>query len=396
MTSLKRFTQPLRQPSRTYGTSKSDDDAVPFDFSGEAPPENIFKTGGNDYRNKGPAKMDSTITPNEAEIFKSIFDDIAQGRTPKPRHQQTWERAPNLIGTVKSDPSSHARSIVEQARVNDFQSNVLSRFPQDLREAAHLALGLYERKVSSELIEARKETEDEKFERLKYEHVRAEEKIRVDAMMRACKTDFQLWDVMEREVFSLPEKLGIMQKTGTAALKKTRKKRGTPKSKTDEIVEENNADDKKRTMDVLGPLYTHYLSQALNLFDTAFTRPSPFAFQILPRVKSLGLPSYVLGVSTSFYTVLARMHWERFGDAASALDVVQEMNATGLYADDGVRELLATIREHIYGCSLGVQGQFVGAMMEAAPYDASLLGRIEDLESFVEQSLQQVEGDYSV
>jgi hypothetical protein len=224
-------------------------------------------------------------------------------------------------------------------------------------------------------------------ERAKYERARIEERERVDGLMKACNTDSELWKVMEREVFSLPAKLGIAQGKGARAGKrKTVKGRG--KSAGAETTDaQRNSDEEKRVMDVHGPLYPHFINTAMGLFNTAFARPSDYAFQILPRVKELGLPSYVLGVSTPFYTNLARMHWNRFGDANSALDVLQEMNSAGLYADEGVHELLVTIRDHLHGCTWGAQGPFVMGMMEAPPYDGMLTQRLEEMEKYVVQSI---------
>ncbi|KAG5922927.1 hypothetical protein E4U42_005132 [Claviceps africana] len=142
-------------------------------------------------------------------------------------------------------------------------------------------------------------------------------------------------------------------------------------------------------MDVHGPLYPHFIERGLALLDTGFARPSDYAFAILPRVKSLGLPSYVLGVSSPFYTRLARMHWTRFGDAAAALDLLHEMNATGLYADEGARELLAAMRDHLHGCTWGAQGPFVMGMMEAPPYDATLMQRLEEMERQAAESMEE-------
>lgn len=278
-----------------------------------------------------------------------------------------------------------ARSIVEQARVTEFREKFLTRYPKSLRNAAQVALGLYELEPAAEtdsssavleIEEADRKRQEE--ERAKYDLARATERERVDALMAGCATDAALWKVMEKEVFSLPERLGITDKVTKRARKTKSKKASTP-------------EDEKRIMDVHGPLYPHYISYGLSLLETAFTKPSPYIFKVLPRIKELGLPSYVLGVSTPFYARLARIHWERFGDATSALDVIDEMHSTGLYPDEELGEFLAKMRDHLHGCNWGAQGAFVMAMMDSPPYDGGLTQRLETAERRVRSSLLSLE-----
>lgn len=203
--------------------------------------------------------------------------------------------------------------------------------------------------------------------------------------MDDCDTDTALWKVLEAEVFSLPQRLGILEtKPPVAAQQNTKKtkKKSTPKTKSEKT---EVAD--RRIMDVHGPLYSHYLNRGLALLDTAFSQSSPYVFKVLPRIKELGLPSYVLGVSTAFYARLARIYWERHGDATSTLDMLQEMTETGLYPNREVEALLKSLRIQLHGCTWGAQGPFVMAMMEAPPYDAALVQRLEEMDEFVRQSV---------
>lgn len=342
-----------------------------------------------DFIDEAPAAP-STITPSEAEIFKGIFDDIAQGKVPSPKRPESTKENLNENKSIPgstfptSQPGIMARSIVEQARVNDFREKILTRYPKSLRNAAQVALGLYEHEPAQQgsgpLQGLDNVDEEKREERARYDRARATERQRVDGLMARCATDAALWKLMEKEVFSLPGKLGITDKpTGKMSRK--------PKSKKDKGMTTVKAEDEKRSMDVHGPLYPHYISEALNLFDRAFTQPSPYLFKILPRVRELGLPSYVLGVSTPFYARLARIHWERFGDATSALDVIEEMHSTGLDPDEEVAELLANMRDHLHGCNWGAQGSFVMAMMDSPPYDGLLSQRLESAERRVRSHL---------
>ena len=382
--------QPVTQFIRLAHTpgkpkARRQDNSIPFEWDHDPPYEEMADAPG----------QQSTITPSEAEVFKGIFDEIAQGKMASSRKRPApVEGASQLpTETFEEAKSGMARSIVEQARVMEFREKFLRRYPSSLRNAAQVALGLYELEPSdsaaSQMMELDEADQAKWEERAKYERARVEERERVDALMKACQTDAELWKVMEKEVFSLPARLGITQ--GKESTSKKNKRVVKPTSIT---ATQRTADEEKRVMDVHGPLYPHFINTALGLFDTAFARPSEYAFQILPHIKELGLPSYVLGVSTPFYARLARMHWNRFGDANSALDVLQEMNSAGLYADEDVHELLVTIRDHLHGSTWGAQGPFVMAMMEAPPYDAMLTQRLEEMERYVVQSMSE-QAEYS-
>lgn len=395
-----------RQLHSSAHRAAQQDDAIPFEWEDRA--------GEESKKEPNPSAASSTITPAEAAIFKGIFDEIAKGKMPKPKQRpegSPWSSKPGTEEGIPNQPhrpGSMPRSIVEQARLTDFKDNFLQRYPKSLQNAAQMALGLFalepepQQTVSADTTVSRSqmpelhEAERAKWaQRERYETARTKEQQRIDAVMAKCTTDAALWKVMQQEVFSLPEKLGILQATETKPEKKG--KRGAKKTDADSETETvspiqmtpKKGDGNKHIMDVHGPLYSHFLSTGLALLDTAFAQPSPYAFQILPRIKELGLPSYVLGVSTPFYSRLARMSWNQFGDANSALDMLQEMSSVGLYADKEVRELLATIRDHLHGCAWGAQGAFVMAMMEAPPYDEALMHRLEDMEKYVKQSLDE-------
>ncbi|PFH58689.1 hypothetical protein XA68_13344 [Ophiocordyceps unilateralis] len=382
------------------------DHAIPFDWG-----ENNSFDGQETVRSEN-----STITPSEAYIFKSIFEEIATGRMPQSRRQgfRYNGKSEDQSGSDLS-PRKHkgslARSIVEQARINEFREKFLVRYPPYLQAAAKMALRMFDAKPGTPDKEStQKLTEtDEKVleEAAKYEAARTDERIRVEALMKGCATDVALWQIMEDEVFSLPCKLGIVQgeqrghgtKAVVTAVVGAKKRGRSPKKVVDakRTAGEDDAtkgapvkaDSQKLSMDVHGPLYPHFLELGLDLFDNLFARPSPYALQILPRIKALGLCSYVLGVSTPFYVRLARIHWNRYGDAATALDVLQELSDSGLYVDVDVMSLLTQIRDNLHGCTWGAQGPFVMKMMEFPPYDGSLTRRLEKMLDEVKKTLQQ-------
>lgn len=399
-----RVTQLAQSSFRGYQTRRStnddtDADSIPFDWGVEGKPDlSTWQDDQDPEDPEGPTPLtpNSTITPTEAYAFRRIFDEISTGKMPTPKKRRfpgtgtdAGAEEPQASTAASLEPS---RSIVEQARMNDFRSSVLSRFPEDLRNAAHLALGIYETKSGTDY-EVQEETMEQQQERLKYEQQREDEKARVERLMSGAESDLELWEVMEAEVFSLPQKLGILEEeTKTTGRGKGKKQSPQQKLRKGETLLGRTGSDavgtrssstrggQKHNIAVHGPLYTHFLSHGLTLFATSFRRPSPFAFQILPRAKELGLPSYVLGVSSRFYAALARMHWEQFGNAGRALDIIEEMNAAGLYANYDVKELLGRLRSEIVTCSSNEQGQLTQAVMDMPPFDGELLDRLDEVE----------------
>ncbi|RSL59714.1 hypothetical protein CEP54_007165 [Fusarium duplospermum] len=367
-------------------------------------------------------EQEGTLTPTESEIFKGIFDEIAQGRLPKAKKrpedaQEQGEQKPQKPArkTFGTEPSEG--SLVDQAR--SAQSDTfLKQFPASLQHAAETALGLFKLQPARPKLRDLPELDKAEAKQMavwaRYQHLREEEIQRVETLMKACVTDAELWKVMEDEVFSLPDKLGI----GLSSEKppKTRKKatRGRPKgmatqgtaveepaeeTAAKETAEETTVEETteqgpvlkegKRIMDVHGPLYTHYLSTGMELLDTAFLKPSILALNIIPRIKDLGLSSYVLGVSTPLFAKLADIHWKRYGDAAAALDALDEMQSVGLHPNEEVEKLIKEISSHLHSCTWGAQGAFVMAMMESPPYDASLVTRLQRWVDIIAKSRPQ-------
>ncbi|KAM0194746.1 hypothetical protein ACHAPI_006748 [Fusarium lateritium] len=346
------------------------DNSIPFEFDDEEQ----ANAHVSDIEQQG------TLTPSETEIFKSIFDDISHARLPQNKkppqldQQQPREASPSPgFGAERR----FGNTLVEKARGANLSEDFLKRYPSSLRRAAENALGKFElapkRPNLYNMTELDKAEKKQLQEWAKFESLRERERARVEMLMQDCKTDAELWEVLEKEVFSLPEKLGIVEHKKTA---QKARKLASKKAK----VQENEA-----VMDVHGHLYSHYLNYGLNLFDTGFPKPSILAFNILPRIKNLGLSSYVLGVSTPLFIKLAEIHWKRYGDATSAFDVLDEMKPLGLFPTEKLgelEELVAQISEHLHSCTWGAQGPFVMAMMQAPPFDATLtsrLGRIKGL-----------------
>ncbi|KAF4343532.1 hypothetical protein FBEOM_2558 [Fusarium beomiforme] len=377
------FTQRATLATSTRRLRKRSGSDIPFEFDDEE----IANTPETEIERQG------TLTPTETEIFKGIFDDISQGRLAKnkksPQFGQT-QPADSPLNPNQQVERHGGNTLVEKAHNSSFSGEFLRRYPASLRKAAENALGKFELAPKRTNLYSLDELDQAEKKQMrewgKYEAIRGKEKERVQGLMNACQTDIELWNVMEEEVFSLPEKLGIVEKKEPVRRGRKPKAAAAEEAANNLKAKKMNQDAEKPVMDIHGHLYSHYLNYGLHLFDTAFARSSILAFNILPRVKELGLSSYVLGVSTPFFIKLAEMHWKRYGDATSAFDALDEMKPVGLFPNEQLGDLeglVQQIEDHLHSCTWGAQGPFVMAMMQGPPYDQTLMSRLGRMKGLI-------------
>ncbi|KAH6886408.1 hypothetical protein B0T10DRAFT_491126 [Thelonectria olida] len=367
------------RPTRTPSAGKGDG-SIPFEWDNE--------NDARDHESAEGEKEVSTITPSEESVFQRIFKEITQGQMPTPKrpsgsNEGARSRGPSMpaMGGFGAEPGR-------------FLDN--ERYPPSLKPAAMMALNKFklapDRPRLSGMPGLAEAEARQMAEWQKNHEIQTKEKERVVALMNQCRSDLDLWQVMEKEVFSLPEKLGIVERTPETPAKRKRKNKKQPtKAKeipNDTVLNEIPLAGGERSMDIHGPLYPHYLAIGIELFDTAFSKSSPLAFNIIPRMKMIGLPSYVLGVSTSLFNKLAQIHWNQFGDLVSTLNTLEEMREV-VWADYDTEDLLKRLRNELHGCTWGAQGPFVMAMTQLPPYNGNQAGRIEALENYTAQSIRE-------
>lgn len=272
---------------------------------------------------------------------------------------------------------------LEQTSAANEWERALLRFPPSLRQAARMALGTIEGdKAAQKLgvapaVPDSNTKEDERAaaqidlaldplsKDVQNESLRREERNRVEAKMRQAQTDFELWDVLEEEVFPMVRKLGIDEDPSQPATPAPGSKRASKRDRKGKLP-----------LHIYGPLYPTYLLNALRLLDTQFARSSPLALHILPRVKELGPASFVLGVSTPFYNELARILWNRYGDPTAVFNLLEEMRVAGLYCDEGTRGVVQGIEQFLGSVGQGKWGPFLRELASLPEYEFAVLPRI--------------------
>ncbi|EFQ27255.1 hypothetical protein CGRA01v4_04313 [Colletotrichum graminicola] len=338
--------------------------SIPFEWDSPANEQPDIPSGLNN-----PEK--STITPTEKFIFQNIFADIAK---------RSGRQDPHAAATHQEGESGPRDAI-------------LSKFPRSLRRAAQAALELREAPFDDSSSfrtsfvteeqhhdsDADLEAEKEQAARLEAAHneIRTHEIVRLQALLDQCNTDVEVWDVLERDVFSMVAKLGISEDSQQVQPPPQTAKKGKGRPKRVEKEAAATTSGPSLAMESHGPLYSMHLLQGLKTLDQSFARSSALALDVLPRVKELGLASYVLGVSTPFYNELASIFWYRHGDTQAVLDVLDEMQFAGLSYDKQTLRLVDTIEMALASFRRGQLGIFSKAIGAMPGYNLDVKSRVE-------------------
>jgi len=330
------------------------------------------------HQNRG-----STITIAERHAFQKIFSDIfensqrlssrkealfSDGDTetdaePRNQHKAKSKLDSILISAMRRERPG-TRAEVEAA---------VERYPPPLRAAAARAMGLIDDEANHEEAPSRKGkvlgTEE-------LETLREPERARVEGLMKNARSDFELWDIMEEEVFALIARLGLEDapKAMDAAVPKRAKNKKGGKESAPEVVPEDKKPSKHSQsllnepqrgvspLSLYGPLYPSYLLLGLRLLDRGFAKPSPLALSILPRMKSLGCISHVLGASTQFYNELLRIYHYRQDDFRGMFNLLTEMERSALEVDEETLEIVLDVMRTQFSVRRGEKGSAIRAL----------------------------------
>lgn len=360
-----------------------------------------------------------TITPAERQTFERIFADIEQ-RGLKPNMQQdpsasslTARQTTNLIleqaalGASQERTRAHLISTVTADAAKEKQ-RALQSFPPSLRAAASRAFRLVHPDHPAAMLEPDEEFVDEgevegepKVEgageqewqvpaesMAELDAKRDEEQKRLEGLLSAARSDFELWDVMEREVFSYPDKLGLRRQFSQEQQPERQSQPdlwlGGKRARARLVVNSMEpsedsavASDQKMNLYTYGPLYPSFLLYGLRRLDRAFSTPSPLALSVLPRIKALGLESFVVGISTPLYNELLGIYYRRYGDLAKILELLAEMVHSGIGFDKDTAAILHAAHGELSALGDGSNGNFPKAFMSMPEYERLMRDRLK-------------------
>ncbi|KAK0113798.1 hypothetical protein ONS95_014048 [Cadophora gregata] len=341
---------------------------------------------------------DSTITDQERSAFQKIFSDIfkrsnslgpslstsafeAMDKDPFER-----ESEPTDLGRAKKNLGNILTTAMQRNPQSRRQMDAaLEKYPPALRAAAAKAMGYIEDESD---VEQTQSSRNAMLDTEALEALREPERKRVEGLMNAANTDFELMEIMEKEVFTLISKLGLEDASNVAAAHvplKTKKKKASKKAKVTrktEIVTEVESQERSEAttsepaidgvspLALYGPLYPSYLLLGLRLLDRSFAKPSPLALSILPRIKSLGYISQILGGTTPLYNELLNIYRYRYDDFRGMLDLLNEMEQAALEFDEDTLAIVRNTSKFQFSIHRGEKGttmKALWAMPEFAP-----------------------------
>jgi Mtf2 family len=365
-----------KRPAITENRGTPFDDGENFDdmkFSDDSDPftdEDLFN--GNleepEISTEAMARpvRESTITVTEKYAFERIFADIIARSKTAGAGATSSSGPPNNQAVVLTKKSIRGRKAKESLRSimkeatktqEELRANVY-KYPIPLRAAAAKALGLASAKPTESLQDEIIGNTDE------LENIRQPERERVESLMRDAKTDIELWQVMEDEVFALVAKLGLEEKpkiqAGDTKPRARKNKKKAPEEANNDVPATAGSG-QLLDLNIHGPLYPSHVLLGLRLLDRSFAKPSPLVLNVLPRIKSLGIVSHVLGASTALYNELLRIYWIRYDDFVGVSKLLNEMDQAGLEFDEETLNIVNEINQ----AQLKVRRGDRGAMLQA-------------------------------
>jgi len=356
----------LRTSTREARQQRSQDDA----FFGHMTQGIDFEQGADEMWHGGKDEIsdlarsqplgESTITDSERYAFQRVFKDIF-GRTQG--QGATIRNDPGLMTTSTSSTSAAAPSTTKLSRWE--LEEMINRYPVPLRAAAARAMGLDQVEIDGEEEAINIES---KLDLERLETLRGPERQRVETLMKGASSDFELWEIMETEVFSLIRKLGLEdagEVPRSSNTKSTKNKRTSAQKKDVDAAPEAlhslgtfAVDDTGVSpLALYGPLYPAYLLLGIRLLDRYFSKSSSLTLSVLPKIKSLGVISHVLGASSQLYNELIQIYRYRHDNYRGILGLLDEMEHGGIEFDKETLDIVKDIERTQASVKRGEKGE---------------------------------------
>ncbi|KAL1904686.1 hypothetical protein Sste5344_009634 [Sporothrix stenoceras] len=300
--------------------------------------------GDNIHRDKvnaivGEATDDQVLAREHQRNLRRQGEEEAAAAASQTQTPEADVSVLSSLGSAGSPPAADPKAAAKR-------NHILAQFPPSLRSAAGKAFGIKdEARAGRAMRQIKEETTGNPTEEAEEVEpsppspavlARRKRQEKMELAMLSKKTDFALWQYMEENVFTLVDEFGI--------------------GKTPESAKKGSKVSAKLTAN--GPLYPALLLHGQRLLDSHFAggATSPLALAVLPRIKSLGLASYVLGASTQLYNHLLGMRWLRQGDANAVFGLLSEMQRAGLAFDQSTLNLVKSIEYHVVPLTGGRPG----------------------------------------
>ncbi|KAL8677334.1 MAG: hypothetical protein Q9186_006224 [Xanthomendoza sp. 1 TL-2023] len=298
----------------------------------------------------------STITASEKAVFERIFKEISddaskQGIKEEDPLESNLEDDERSQGDGYSDLSAifddaiRRTALVREESSNEdrdkYHPDYISR---NFRSALEAFAGTGKRTMDMSIWRS-----DENFKKIQASIV--ENNRRVTKRINQAKTDAEIWNVLETEVFSLIQQYESQRKEAEEREEPQQAKRkGGRVSKADkeaaaaaEKSQSLRAREKSfREAEIQGILssnYGDYCLAALRRLRRAYPT-SPYSMNLLPTVKRLGSISHVLAASVDLYNEVLFLLWSEYSDLHGMADLIIEMGNQGIESNETTLRIL--------------------------------------------------------
>lgn len=183
----------------------------------------------------------------------------------------------------------------------------------------------------------------------------------VSGMLDSTKSDVEMWQVLEKEVFSLithlDEHIKLVERAKKLQAAKARRARAEGKKTAEVELEKGDLDKQEissgkltetkaipinNLLAILQENYADYCLHALRLFRRRYPT-SLYGPNVLSAIKKRGPISYVLGVSTDIYNEILFLQWTQYSDLHGMADTIEEMLNQGIEGNEVTTALIRGI-----------------------------------------------------
>ena len=322
--------------------------------------DDLFATSSEDSPSR-PLR-DSTITATEKAIFKRIFKEISDDASKKAMQEDdplenSFEDDEPLHGDTYSDLNAiFDRAILktERATQQSPRAGTDRKHPDQFSRSFITALdavGATYKTISMAI--ARSGEIDKNIQASVAENNR-----RVMMKISEAKTDMEIWNVLETDVFTLIKQHESQRKDREEQEKPKKRKRGGSLSKAD--VEAAGAKEKKQSLQareknfqqaeteaILSSNYGDYCLAAMRTLRRTYPA-SPYLMNLLPTIKRLGPISHVLAGSIDLYNEILFLLWSQYSDLHGMADLITEMGNQGIESNEITLRILRMVSSARY------------------------------------------------
>lgn len=314
----------------------------------------------------------STVTASEQAVFNKLLKDVSQSTTLEPddedeivldQDEPISRYDPNVdLNSIFEDAIRQLRRQEEEAAKSAARSLLFATMPRQRAIDSLVPDG--EQMLSARVFKRplklangttlgnEVETEEE---RARLEVACDDHRTMLMRMLDSANSDVEIWQVLEKEVFSLITHLDVHTKLVERAEKekalqaaKARKAEAEGKDTADVKLEKGDLTKKEMSsiklsrtkaipidnlLSILHRNYAEYCLHALRILRRKYPT-SLYAPQVLSTIKRRGPISHVLGVSTDLYNEILFLKWTQYSDLHGMVETIEEMFNQGIESNE--------------------------------------------------------------